>query len=156
MLRLALLALVLAPAAASQDVRLTLEAGGSNAGVTLGAEWTVAGPLAVRAGVGTFPAGGIRLAIPVGLRVSMDAGPVEVEVGAGGVLTRLSSQFLYTWVTDTPDPSSTQVFPSTELMVRVPTGRGSFVRAGGAALYDRYHPYQRVVLLPSVGVGMGL
>ena len=68
----------------------------------------------------------------------------------------LSSQFLYTWVTDTADPPSTQLFPTTELLVRVPTGKGSFVRAGGAALYDRYHPSQRVTLLPSLGVGVGL
>ena len=156
LLAAAFVAAVTAPASA-QAPTFSVEAGGASAAVTLNVEVPVAGPLSLRAGVGTFPGLGVRLAAPVGLRYSAGlGGPLRLDVGAGGLITSLSSEYLFTWVTGADPTPAVQAFPTVETALRVDVGSGRFVRVGGGAIYDGYDPARRVKVVPSLGAGVDL
>ena len=157
-MRVALLfVLGLAASASAQTPTLSVEVGGSGAAVTLNVDVAVAGPLSVRAGVGTLPAVGIRVAAPVGLRYAIDVGgPVSLDLGTGVLVTALSSDFLFAWVTDVEPGPRVQAFPTAEAALRVGAGAGRFVRVGAGAIYDGYDPGRRVKVVPSLGAGLAL
>ena len=117
----------------------------------------MAGPVSLRAGVGTFPGLGVRVAAPVGLRYSADlGGPVGLEVGAGALVTSLSSKYLFAWVTGTEATPTVQAFPTLEAAFRVGVGPSQFVRAGAGVIYDGYDAASRVKVVPSLGAGVAL
>ena len=162
-MRCRLLAAAAAAAAAfavpafAQPPTLSVEAGGASAAVTLNVEVPVAGPVSLRAGVGTFPGLGVRLAAPVGLRYSADlGGPLGLEIGAGALITSLSSEYLFSWVTDVGPTPALQAFPTVETALRIGVGPRQFVRVGGGALYDGYDPARRIKIVPSLGAGVAL
>ncbi len=152
----ALIAAATAPASA-QTPTFSIEAGGASAAVTFNVEVAVAGPVSLRAGVGTFPGLGVRLAAPVGLRYSAGlGGPLALEAGAGVLVTSLSSEYLFSWVTDVGPTPTVQTFPTAEAALRIGVGPGQFVRLGGGAIYDGYDPARRVKVVPSLGAGVAL
>ena len=154
---LAALAATVAAPAFAQTPTLSVEAGGASAAVTFNVEVTVAGPVSLRAGIGTFPGLGVRLAAPVGLRYTAGlGGPLAVEVGTGVLVTSLSSEYLFSWVTDTEPTPSVQAFPTAEAALRIGVGPSQFIRVGGGAIYDGYDPARRVKVVPSLGAGVAL
>jgi hypothetical protein len=144
------------PAAAQHNSRaFSAELGGTGAAATVNVEVPIGAGFSARAGLGTLPPAGVTAALPVGVRYAADAGPVAVEAGVGALVASLSSEYLFTWMTDIPSPPALQLFPTAEAGVRFGVGGGRFVRVGMGAFYDRYDPAAPVKLMPAVGFGVG-